>query len=68
MGDQRTSGRNEGYGTLSASNKQADTQRDFRHRDRYLGKAPDGILERMAAKLLIEWLAKMRNAYKLQGD
>ena len=68
MGDKGTFTRNEGYGTLSASNEQADTQRDFRYRDRYLGKAPDGILERMAAKLLIEWLAKMRNAYKLGGD
>ena len=68
MGHKRYVGRNEGYGTLSVSNEQADTQRDFRYRDRYLGKAPDGILERMAAKLLTEWLAKMRNAYKLGGD
>ena len=65
MGDKGTFTRNEGYGTLSASNKQADTERDFRHRDSNLDEY---LLMRVCAKRVLWWLAKMRTAYKLQGD
>ena len=65
MGDKRNSCRNEGYGTLSTSDKQADSKRDLRHRDSNLDEY---LLMRVCAKRVTEWLVKMRNAYKLGGD